>query len=82
MFLAKYRGSCDDYYQAGYKQSGAYQIDLDSTGPLQPVYVWCEMEYQYQGEKYGMTKIDHNFIPYTRVRGTGMYDMRKLLSYR
>ncbi|VDI54244.1 Hypothetical predicted protein [Mytilus galloprovincialis] len=80
--IAKYRGSCDDYYQAGYKQSGAYQIDLDSTGPLQPVYVWCEMEYQYQGEKYGMTKIDHNFIPDTRVRGTGMYDMRKLLSYR
>ncbi|XP_071177619.1 axotactin-like isoform X4 [Mytilus edulis] len=80
--FAKYRGSCDDYYQAGYKQSGAYQIDLDSTGPLQPVYVWCEMEYQYQGEKYGMTKIDHNFIPDTRVRGTGMYDMRKLLSYR
>ncbi|XP_052058141.1 axotactin-like isoform X6 [Mytilus californianus] len=80
--FAKYRRSCDDYYQAGYKQSGAYQIDLDSTGPLQPVYVWCEMEYQYQGEKYGMTKIDHNFIPDTRVRGKGLYDMRKLLSYR
>ncbi|XP_063434354.1 axotactin-like isoform X5 [Mytilus trossulus] len=80
--FAKYRGSCDDYYQAGYKQSGAYQIDLDSTGPLKPVYVWCEMEYQYQGEKYGMTKIDHNFIPDTQVRGTGMYDMRKLLLYR
>lgn len=80
--FAKYRRSCDDYYQAGYKQSGAYQIDLDSTGPLQPVYVWCEMEYQYQGEKYGMTKIDHNFIPDTRIRGKGLYDMRKLLSYR
>ena len=80
--LAKYRQSCDSYYQAGYRQSGAYQIDLDGIGPIKPVYVWCVMDYKYQGELYGMTNIDHNLLPNTQIRGHGMYDMRKILSYR
>lgn len=79
---AKYRTSCESYYQAGYRETGAYQIDLDGTGPQDPVYVWCVMGYLHGGEKYGMTKIDHNFVRDTKIRGKGMYDMRKLITYR
>ncbi|KAL5016977.1 hypothetical protein ScPMuIL_006566 [Solemya velum] len=81
-FFSKFRRTCDDYYQAGNTSSGVYQIDLDGSGPLPPNYVQCVMGVSRAGHKFGMTVVEHNLEPNTTIRGTGLVDLRKVISYR
>jgi hypothetical protein len=79
---AKYKRSCDEYFQAGDIMNGVHLIDVDGNGPLEPKYVMCRMDVDRLGTRYGVTGIEHNLGPRTKVRGTGMYNMKKVISYR
>ena len=79
---AKYKKSCDEYYQSGVNTSGVMLIDLDGEGPNKPVHVQCVMGYEKNFEFFGKTIIDHNLAENTTVRGPTMRDMKKLISYR
>ena len=57
-------------------------IDLDGSGPDDPVLVQCEMGHEVDFELFGQTVIAHNFRPNTTVRGTMMRDMKKFIHYR
>ena len=57
-------------------------VDLDGSGPLDPVYVKCEMGYESRFEFYGRTIVDHNLVENTTVRGTMMRDLRKHVQYK
>ena len=79
---AKYKKSCDEYYQSGVNTSGVMLIDLDGAGDIDPVYVHCIMGYEKDYEFFGKTIVDHNFEENTTLRGYMMRDMRKLITYR
>ena len=40
---ARYKKTCDEYYQAGANVSGVMLVDLDGPGDLDPVHVRCHM---------------------------------------
>lgn len=68
---------------AGETESGAWTIDLDGEGPVNPVQVNCLMGEMVNGQKYGVTQIDHNLRPKTVVRkGKDLVDLKKIIRYR
>ncbi|KAL4235944.1 hypothetical protein ACF0H5_004332 [Mactra antiquata] len=80
--FAKYKHTCDEYYQSGVTESGVMLVDLDGSGPMDPVYVKCEMGHEVNFEYYGKTVIDHNLAPNSTVRQKLMRDLKKYISYR
>lgn len=82
MFPAKYKRTCDEYYQAGVNKSGVMLIDLDGSGPQDPVHVKCDMGYESRFEFYGRTIVEHNLEENTTLRGPMMRDLRKHVEYR
>ncbi|XP_053393740.1 axotactin-like isoform X2 [Mercenaria mercenaria] len=80
--FAKYKRTCDEYFQAGVNQTGVMLIDLDGSGSMDPVYVKCIMGYEKDFEFFGKTLVEHNFIANTTVRGKMMRDMKKYIKYR
>ena len=81
-YLAILKESCEEYYLDGERTSGVQHIDLDGSGPFRPVYVYCNMGQLVDDHKYGITTIDHNLAPQTKVRGSRLVDMRKEPQYR
>ncbi|XP_060552945.1 axotactin-like isoform X2 [Ruditapes philippinarum] len=80
--FAKYKGSCDEYFQSGVNESGVMLIDLDGSGSMDPVYAECIMGFEKNYDFFGKTVVEHNFQPNTTVRGKMMRDMKKYIEYR
>ncbi|XP_064626550.1 axotactin-like isoform X2 [Lineus longissimus] len=80
--FAKYKRSCDEYYQAGDIMNGVHLIDVDGNGPLEPKYVMCQMGVDKFGTRTGLTSIEHNLGPRSKVRAAGMFNLKKVISYR
>ncbi|XP_061182173.1 axotactin-like isoform X3 [Saccostrea echinata] len=80
--FARYRSSCDSYYQSGWRSSGVYVIDVDGSGPVEPTYVTCQMGISTDGDYYGQTVVEHNLSNQTIVRGTTLPDLMIRLTYR
>ena len=79
---AKYKHTCDEYYQAGINETQVMLIDLDGSGPGDPVLVQCEMGHETGFEFFGKTVVEHNLKANTTVRGPMMRDLKKILKYR
>lgn len=85
VYTGKLKQSCSALYQSGVTHSGVFRLDLDGPGPLSPVYVQCDMgvlAHTDATRRYGVTKVQHNLWPGTKVRARGMKDMKKVLKYR
>ena len=88
----KLKQSCSDLYQSGVTHSGVFRLDMDGSGPLPPAYVQCHMGVRLGkgegvgkesvGRSYGVTRVEHNLLPGTIVRGPKLHDMKKVLKYR
>lgn len=83
----RYKQTCDEYYQAGYTQSGVYLLDVDGEGPMEPRHAQCKMEHTTldpQGalDLTGATVVEHNLDPETTVRDPGLGELKKVLTYR
>ena len=77
-----YKRSCEEYFQSGTTSSGVQRIDVDGSGPLAPVYVYCDMNEVKDGHKVGVTKVEHNLKPQTKVRGKNLLDHKRVMKYR
>lgn len=82
LFLAKLMRSCDEYYQSGMDENGVYAIDVDGSEPLTPGHVYCDMGVEKDGKLVGVTRVDHNLRPGTKIRAKNIQDHRMLLQYR
>ncbi|XP_038597328.1 LOW QUALITY PROTEIN: contactin-associated protein-like 5 [Tachyglossus aculeatus] len=58
-----YEQSCEAYRHKG-NPSGFFQVDLDGSGPLRPMHVYCNIT-----EDTIWTTVQHNNTELTRVRG-------------
>ncbi|XP_021379816.1 contactin-associated protein-like 2 isoform X2 [Mizuhopecten yessoensis] len=85
--FSRYKQTCDEYYQAGYTESGVYLLDLDGQGPMEPHHAQCEMGHttldpQGGHDVTGATVVEHNLAPYTPIRDPELGELKKVLSYR
>ncbi|OQV22912.1 putative Contactin-associated protein like 5-3 [Hypsibius exemplaris] len=54
--------TCTDLFLSGERRSGVHLIDMDGSGPMKPVHVYCNMSRAIP-EPRGVTTITHNFTP-------------------
>ncbi|KHJ48674.1 laminin G domain protein [Trichuris suis] len=70
--------NCQALYDLGERRSGIYLIDPDGSGPLDPVYVVCNMN-DDMGNAW--TTVSHNFPSSTQVRSYSTKDTTFLIEY-
>ena len=80
--FSKHLPTCDSYFQVGRNVSGVFVIDVDGSGPLNPVYVYCDMNQEHNNHRFGDTVIKHNFQPNTTIRQAGFANRRYHLTYQ
>ncbi|CDW59534.1 axotactin isoform d, partial [Trichuris trichiura] len=71
--------NCQALYDLGERRSGIYLIDPDGSGPLDPVYVVCNMN-DDMGNAW--TTVSHNFPSSTQVRSYSTRDTTFLIEYK
>lgn len=78
---AKLRRSCAELYHDGATESGVWQIDPTGTNAT---YVYCQMGVRSKDGvgRTGVTQVEHNLLPHTRVRGAHLSNLKKVISYR
>ncbi|XP_041351941.1 contactin-associated protein-like 2 [Gigantopelta aegis] len=80
--FSKHLRTCDSYFQVGRNVSGIFVIDVDGSGPLDPVYVYCNMTQEHNNHRFGDTVINHNFHPNTTIRQVGFANRRYHITYQ
>ena len=79
--------NCAGLYQSGVAESGVYYISPLHT----PVTVFCDMDQDLKyiagmssahSGKTGITIVSHNLWAQTQIRGRGIGDIKKVITYR
>ncbi|XP_060074031.1 axotactin-like isoform X2 [Ylistrum balloti] len=83
----RYKQTCDEYYQAGYTESGVYLLDVDGEGPMEPHHAHCQMGHRTVNPEggpdiTGVTVVEHNLAPETTIRDPELGELKKVLTYR
>ena len=57
-------------------------VDLDSSGPLPPTHIYCDMGEMWQGALTGISTAHHNLAEGTMVRDSSLVDHKRVVTYR